>query len=93
MYQLAYWPAADTALDVLAANPDMSEVLEAVERTLQRLADDPFDRRLRTSAFQTPELGGVSATPARKGDWYVFWQRGPDAGVLEIVLIHELSIG
>ena len=92
MYELAFWPAADAALDELAADPELSVILDAVERTLGRLAVDPFDRRLGTSAFQTPELGGINATPTRIDDWYVFWQRGPEARMLEIVLIHQLSV-
>jgi hypothetical protein len=70
----------------------MSAVLQAVERTLERLSADPYDRRLGTAAFQTPELGGVCTTPARIDDWYVIWQRGPETKVLEIVLVHQLPV-
>lgn len=92
MYDLAFWPAADAAMDRLAADPSKSGVLEAVKRTLDRLSADPYDRRLRTAAFQTPELGGISATPVRVDDWYVLWQRAPEPKVLDIVLIHELHV-
>ncbi len=92
MFELAYWPAADMAMDELAADPAMAAVLEAVERTLDRLSVDPYDRRLGTRAFMTPELGGISATPVRIDDWYVLWQRSPEPRVLEIVMIHQLPV-
>lgn len=90
MFEFEYWPAAYEAMDALEADPTMSAALEAVQRTLDRLSADPYDRRLGTTAYQTPKLGGISATPTRLDDWYVFWQRGPERGILEIVLIHEL---
>jgi len=83
---------AVAALDELAADPTMSAVLDAVERTLDRLSAAPYERRLGTAGFQTPELGGISATPVRVDDWYVFWQRGPEPRVLDIVLIQPLSV-
>lgn len=90
MFEFAYSQAADAAMDMLESNSAMSAVLEAVQRTLDRLSADPYDRRLGTTAYQTQELGGVSATPIRLDDWYIFWQRGPEPKLLEIVLIHEL---
>ncbi len=39
------------------------------------------------------EYGGICATPIRIDDWYVFWQRSPEPGVLEIVLVHQLPVG
>jgi len=91
MCEFDYWPDADAAMDAMEADPTMRAVLEDVERTLDRLSADPCDRRLGTTVFQSPELGGVSATPTRLGDWYVFWQRSAEPGVLEVVLIHELT--
>jgi hypothetical protein len=91
-YELLYWPAADEALGKLENDPAMAPARRAVDGTLQRLAADPFDRRLGTTAFMTEELGGVSATPARLDDWYVIWQRGAEQGVIEIVLIHEFRL-
>jgi hypothetical protein len=93
MLDLVYWPDAYAALDELAADPGMSAVLQAVERTLDRLRSDPFDRRLGTSVFQTMGYGGICATPIRIDDWYVFWQRSPEPGVLEVVLVHRLPVG
>jgi hypothetical protein len=84
-------PEADEVLDELERDPATLRVLEAIERTLDRLADDPYDPRLGSTAFQTEELGNVSATPARVDDWYVFWHRGPEPRVLDVVLIQQLS--
>lgn len=89
-YELAYWPAAADALDRLARDPATTQELRAVERTLRRLAEDPFNPRLGTTPFQSEALGGVSVTSARMDDWYVFWQRGMEPMVIEIILIHEL---
>ncbi|HVA60535.1 MAG TPA: hypothetical protein VNG13_08365, partial [Mycobacteriales bacterium] len=82
-----------TAYDALArleATPEAAPVLQAINRSLDRLTEDPFNPRLGTTAFRTDELGGVSATPARIEDWYIFWQRGADKNTIEIVLIHQL---
>jgi hypothetical protein len=87
-----YWPAADEALVRLENDPAMVPVARAVERVLDRLADDPFNPRLGTTAFVTPELGGVSATPVGLDDWYVLWQRGPEPRTIDIVLIHQLRV-
>ena len=92
MPELAYWPAADEALDMLDKDAAMAPVLRAVERTLQRLTADPFSPRLGTTAFMTGALGGVSATPAGLDDWYVLWQRGAEPMVLEIILVHQLRL-
>ncbi len=91
-YEFLYWPAADEALSKLENDPAMISALRAVERVLERLAADPFSPRLGTIAFVTEDFGGVSATPAGLDDWYVFWQRGAEPRVIEIVLIHQLRL-
>ncbi len=91
-YDISYWPAADDAIAELENDPVMAPVLNAVERVLGRLAKDPFNPRLGTTAFVTEELGGVSATPVGLDDWYVLWQRGPGPRAIEIVLVHPLRI-
>ena len=92
VYELHWRPEADAALDALEADPTMLAVVEAIDRTLDRLEVDPFDPRLGTIPFQTPELGGVCATPARRDDWYVLWQRSPTSNDLVIILIHQLDL-
>jgi hypothetical protein len=89
-YELLYWPAADEALDKLENDPAIAPARRAVDRTLQRLAADPFSPRLGTTAFITEELGAISATPAGLDNWYVLWQRGEGPRTIEIVLVHEL---
>lgn len=89
-YELDYWPAADEALTALESDPTMAPALHAVDRTLARLAADPYSSRLGTVPFITEEYGGVNATPARLDDWYVLWQRGPEPKVIEIILVHKL---
>ena len=92
-YGLRYWPAADEVLHQLETDPAMGRVLQAVGRTLQRLAVDPFNPRLGTVPFMTEALGGINATPARlddEGNWYVLWQRGEEPGTIEIVLVHQI---
>jgi len=91
--QFDYWEDADAVMAALAADPSMSGVLEAVNRTLARIAEDPFDRRLGTIPFMTPELGGINATPVRYDDWYIFWQRGEKPSLLDIVLVEQLDVG
>lgn len=88
-YEILYWPAADEALAKLEADPALARALQAVERVLLRLAENPFNPRLGTTPFQSPEYGGVSATPARFDDWYVFWQRGIEPTTIEIVLVSQ----
>jgi hypothetical protein len=91
-HPLYFWPDADLALDQLAA-ADPTGLYAAVVRVLRRLSADPYSRRLGTTLFRTPELGGICATPVRVDDWYVFWQRGREPGALEIVLIQQLPVG
>jgi|SRR5215471_811153 len=93
VYELGWRPEADAAMDVLEADPSLSAVVEAIDRTLDRLEVDPYDARLGTKVFQTPEFGGVCATPVRRDDWYVLWQRGKVANQLVIILIHQLDLG
>ena len=92
VYELLLRPDADQALNELAAEPLLSDVLAAVERTLDRLAADPFDRRLGTTAFRSPSLGSISATPVRIDDWYVLWRRGTRPRTLVVILIHQLTV-
>jgi len=92
-YEFDYLPAADAVMTSLESDPEHAPLLEAVSRTLARIAIDPFDRRLGTTAFMTPELGGISATPVRFDDWYIFWQRGQEPGVLDVVLVEHLDVG
>jgi hypothetical protein len=89
-YALVYWPAADDVLNELEKDPAMAPVLRAVERTLGRLAEDPFAPRLGTTPFMSEPLGGINATPARYDEWYVIWQRGSEPMVIDIVLVHQL---
>jgi hypothetical protein len=92
-YELFYWAAADDHLARLEADPKRADELEAVERTLSRLADDPYNPRLGTTAFRTQQYGGISATPVRGApddDWYVLWQRGAQSRELDIVAIVRL---
>jgi hypothetical protein len=89
-YDLDYWPAADDALTRLERDPKMAHALDAADRTLAKLASDPFDRRLGTTSFQSEELGGVCVTPTRLGDWYVVWQRGPQQGLIDIINVLEI---
>lgn len=92
-YELTYWPRADGLLAELEQDPAMAAVLQAVERVLERLAEDPFSPRLGTTAFVTEELGSVCATPARRDDWYLIWQRGPEGTqTIEIILVHQLRL-
>jgi hypothetical protein len=92
-YQLAWRPEADAVMDALEADPSMSTVVEAINRTLDRLEVDPFNPRLGMAQFRTPEFGGVCATPVQLDDWYVFWQRGATVDDLVIILVHQLNIG
>jgi hypothetical protein len=91
-HEIFYWPLAYEARRKLESDPAMTPVFRAVERIEDRLAADPFCPRLGTTAFMTPELGGICATPARIDDWYLIWQRGPEGKVVEIVAIHQLRI-
>jgi hypothetical protein len=91
-YVLNYSGAAQAALDALAADPDLAAAHRAVIRTLGRLEEDPFDPKLGTIAFMTEELGGVSATTTRFGDWYMLWQRGPQPGEIDIITVIELPL-
>lgn len=92
-YEIAgWWPTADEAMARLENDSGMSAVVDGVNRALDALEDDPYNPRLGTTVFQSEEFGGVCATPARVGDWYVFWQPGPAKNTIEIVLVHELPL-
>lgn len=91
-HSLYFWPDADSAMDALAGDADATGLYDAVTLVLRKLSADPFSRRLDTALFQTPELGGICATPVRIDDWYVFWQRSTKPGAVEIVLIHRLPV-
>jgi hypothetical protein len=94
-YGLYFWPVADEHMTALEGEPRRAAELAAVERTLDRLAEDPYDPRLGTTAFRTEEYGGISATPVRGAPddgWYVLWQRAAQPGELDIVAIVRLTI-
>lgn len=90
-HELLWWPDADRAMDRLESDPGASAALDAVRRTLGRLELDPFDRRLHTRQFQTPEYGHIRATPCRHGDWHVLWQPG-EPGSVEVIIVTELAV-
>lgn len=90
-YELLFWPLADEALVGLESDQSMIDVLAAVNRTLDRLEEDPYEPRLATRSFVTEELGGVRATPARFDTWYVLWQPG-EGRAIEIILIHRIPL-
>jgi hypothetical protein len=91
-YSLDYTEEADDALDALEADPSAAPALQAIYRTLNLLADDPFDPRLGTVPFVTPDFGGVCATPARYDDWYVIWQRGPEPQSVDVIAVARLPV-
>lgn len=91
--QFDYWPAAQVVLDELAAHSNGAPALDAISRTLARIAAAPYDRKLGTTVFQTEAYGGISATPTRYDNWYIFGQRGPEPTILDIVLIEQLDVG
>lgn len=90
--ELMFWPLAEEALVRLEGDRLMSHVLAAVNRTLDRLEEDPYEPRLGTRSFVTEAYGGVSATTVRVDSWYVIWQPGPSSSALEIILIHSIDI-
>jgi len=90
-YELLYTAEADEALDMLEGDPRMATVLRAVDRTLVRLAADPFNPRLGTIPFITEPLGGVCATSAGIDDWYVIWQRAPEPETIDIIAIIQIQ--
>jgi thymidylate synthase len=91
-YVLLYRTEAEEALDRLEADPAMSKALDAIDDCLDRLEDEPFDRRLGTLAFQTEEFSNVSATPVRYDEWYVIWRRGPRPRTIEIITVAQLDV-
>jgi hypothetical protein len=91
-YEFEWRREADEAMDALEADPATAAVVEAIERTIDRMETDPFNPRLGTVQFQTQEFGGVCATPVRLDNWYILWQRGPKANILDIILVHELDV-
>jgi hypothetical protein len=91
-YVLNYADDASAVLDALEASAELAAASSAVVRTLHRLEDDPCNRRLGTTSYITPELGGINATPARLDDWYVLWQRAPEVGELDIIAIAQVPV-
>jgi thymidylate synthase len=91
-YELLYRPEADEALDRLESDPAMGKALNAIDNCLDRLEDEPFDRRLGTLAFQAEEFSNVNATPARYDEWYIIWRRGPRPRTIEIIAVAQLDV-
>jgi len=89
-WELLWWPAADAAMDRIDAVDDRRK--EAVVRTLARLEADPFEPRLGTRPFQTPEFGHIRATSCRFDDWYILWQVGEAPRTLEIVTVAQIAV-
>lgn len=89
-WELLWWPAADAVMDRIDAKEDARRA--ALRQTLARLEANPFDPRLGTRQFRTPEYGRIRATPCRHDDWYVLWQLGEEAGRIEIVTLAEIQV-
>jgi hypothetical protein len=89
-YELRYSPAATATLDRLEADPRMAKTVDAIDDLLDRLEDDPFDRRLGTASFQVTHQEGVCATSVRHEGWYVIWERGVEKGTLWIIEVAQL---
>jgi hypothetical protein len=90
-FSLLFTEQADESMDRLEADPGRHHVLEAVERTLDRIETNPSDPRLGTRSFVTEVYGGVRATPVRVDDWHVFWQPGPRSDEITIIEVLEMS--
>ncbi len=91
-YEINEQPDAEAALDRLADDPQMGDVFEAIERTIGRLSEDPFSKKLGTRSFQTDELGYLSATPARADDWWLLWRRGGKPNSIALVFVVRLEL-
>lgn len=91
-YELLFWPLADEVLSKLEGSQSMSNVLAGVNRTLDRLSNDPYEPRLATRSFVTEQYGGVRATPVRVDTWYILWQPGESPRSIEIILIHAMDL-
>lgn len=90
-YELRYSAAATATLDRLEADPKMAKALNAIDDLLDRLEDDPFNRRLGTASFKMTHQAGVCATPVRYDDWYVVWERGDQPGTIWIIEVAQLD--
>ena len=90
--ELLWWSAADQVMAQLEADPAMADVLRAVRRTLGRLEQDPYDRRLRTRQFATERYGQLRSTPTGTGDWHIMWQAGPGPKQITIAFIAETTL-
>lgn len=88
--ELLWWPDAAAAMDRIDAVDNARRAV--VTRTLARLEADPFDPRLGTRQFRTPEYGHIRATPCRHDDWYILWQAGVDPETIEIVMVAEIPV-
>lgn len=89
-YEIDEQPDAQAVLDKLAGDPAMYHVLDAIERALDRLSEDPFSRRLGNKTFQSEQLGNLTATPARTGDWWIIWRLADRPNALILVGVGEL---
>lgn len=79
-------------MTALESNPTRADSVASVLRVLGRLELDPYNPRIGTRQFQTPEYGQIRATPTGYDTWYVLWQVGPDEHSIEIVHIVELRL-
>jgi hypothetical protein len=43
-------------------------------------------------ASSQKNIGGVCATPVGLDDWYIIWQRGEDAKLVEVILVNYLPL-
>lgn len=92
MHELFWLPEADDTMGAIEAEPERADILRALRRTLGRLELDPDDPTLGTRMFASKEFEHIRATPARVGDWWVLWTRGPEPGSLVIVHVGEIPL-
>lgn len=91
-YELLWQPDADRAMTTLESSPNRAHTVTALQRTLGRLELDPFNPKMGTRQFQTPEYGQIRATPTGLDTWYVLWLPGRSDRIIEIVHIVELRL-
>jgi len=91
-HELLWHPEANSVMTAIESNPAQTDVVASVRRVLGRLELDPYNPRIGTRQFQTPEYGQIRATPTGRDTWYVLWQPGRSERSIEIVHIVELRV-
>ena len=85
-------PEAARVMTQLEGDRSLARIHAFVRRMLGRLERDPSDPKLGTRQFSIDRYAQMRCTPARIGDWRIFWKSGPEPDEITIIFIAEATL-